>query len=408
MDNIANLDPVRFALAATELTRWLRTTDWDAAAARVRGWDDATWRQAPRVLYLHTLTPWIVPILAQQPALAAAVPEWLHQHLATLHAWGQERSRLQQDELAAILRSAERAGIAVLPLKGAVTAQTLYASPDQRQMADLDLLAHPDDWPGLSAGLHSLGYVEREQNWKNRTFTRPGWSQKVPWTWHPDNARLVDINLEAQEGMEWLAVDFTEALWRGARPGVLLGVNTLLPDLVTHFIYSLAHAAAHIIQGPPRLIWLQDTAYLARQVQATGLWSNAQAWLDRLDARLTAPALTMAAELFPDCVPAADLARLVGRLSPLLQAWLATQREPAPLSDFATWRPVRERLRWCNTNGERLRLAWYEGFPHRWRLADHYPTLAASRWWFLAYGPYAVAGLRELARLLRTRFGEAS
>ena len=115
MDNIANPAPVRFVLAATELTRWLRTTDWDAAAARVRGWNDATWRQAPRVLYLHTLTPWIVPILAQQPALAAALPEWLHQHLATLHAWGQERSRLQQDELAAILRSAERACIALLP-----------------------------------------------------------------------------------------------------------------------------------------------------------------------------------------------------------------------------------------------------------------------------------------------------
>ena len=73
---MVELDTIRYATAVAELTRWLRETDWDAAAARVRGWDDATWRQVPRALYLHTLVPWIVPILAQQPALAA----WVEQH----------------------------------------------------------------------------------------------------------------------------------------------------------------------------------------------------------------------------------------------------------------------------------------------------------------------------------------
>lgn len=401
---MVELDTTRYATAVAELTHWLRETDWDAAAARVRGWDDATWRQVPRALYLHTLVPWIVPILAQQPALAAALPDWLRTHLDELQAWGIERSRRQRAELAEILETFAGAHVPVLPLKGAVTAHQLYPSPDFRQMADLDLLVEPEAWPAVGHCMTRLGYVEKERNWKNRTYTKPGWTQRVPWTWHPDNARLVDIGTHAAEGMEWLAADFTAALWDNAVPGELLGIPCRLPDPVTHFVFTTVHAAAHIIQGPPRLVWLQDTAYFARQVQDRGLWPQAQHWLARLDARLTAPALAMAAAVFPGSVPAVDLVYLERRLPPGLRAWLVTQLDPVPLTDFVHWHSVRERLRWCSTTTEWLRLVWYEGFPHRWRLADHYPTLAASRWWFLAYGPYLVASLRELAHLARARF----
>lgn len=401
---MVELEPIPYATAAAELTRWLRESDWDAAAARVHRWDDATWQQVPRVLYLHTLVPWVVPILDQQPALAAALPGWLRSHLAQLHAWGAERSRLQRAELAAILEAAADAQVRLLPLKGAVTAHQLYPTPDYRQMADLDLLVQPDAWPAVSACMARLGYVEKERNWKNRTYTKPGWAQRVPWTWHPDNARLVDIGVQAAEGMEWLAADFTADLWNHAVAGELLGIPCRLPDPVTHFIFTTVHAAAHIIQGPPRLVWLQDTAYFAQRVQHRGEWPQAQAWLTRLDARLTVPALAMAEAIFPGSVPPADLVQLNQRLPPALRSWLATQLDPVPLTDFVHWRSVRERLRWTVTTAEWLRLAWYEGFPHRWRLADHYPGLAASRWWFLAYGPYAVASARELAHLARTRF----
>lgn len=401
---MVELDTVRYATVVTELLCWLRETDWNAAAARVRSWDEATWQQVPRALYLHTLVPWVVPILEQQPALAAALPDGLRTHLAQLHAWGVERSRLQRAELQAILEVTADAQVPLLPLKGAVTAHQLYPTPDFRQMADLDLLVQPDAWPAVSACMARLGYVEKERNWKNRTYTKPGWAQHVPWTWHPDNARLVDVGVHAAEGMEWLAADFTAALWTRAVPGELLGVPCRLPDPVTHFIFTTVHAAAHIIQGPPRLVWLQDTAFFARYVGDRRLWPEAQAWLDRLDARLTAPALAMAEAIFPGSVPAAALAGLQSRLPPVLHAWLATQLDPVPLTDFMHWRSVRERLRWTATSREWLRLVWYEGFPHRWRLADHYPSLAASRWWFLAYGPYAVASLRELAHLARTRF----
>lgn len=398
---MVELDAARYTAVVTELTCWLRATDWDAAVARVCTWDEMTWQQVPRALYLHTLVPWLAPLLTQQPALAAALPDWLRTHLAQLHAWGIERSQLQRTELQAILEAAADARVPLLPLKGAVTAHQLYPAPDFRQMADLDLLVPPGAWPAVSACMARLGYVEKERNWKNRTYTKPGWAQRVPWTWHPDNARLVDVGVHAAEGMEWLAVDFTSALWAGALPGELLGVRCRLPDPVTHFVFTTVHAAAHIIQGPPRLVWLQDTGYFARFVQDHGLWPQAQTWLDRLDARLTAPALAMAEALFPGSVPLDDLARLKARLPGVLQTWLATQLDPVPLTDFVHWRSVRERLHWTATPREWLRLVWYEGFPHRWRLADHYPELAASPWWFLAYAPYTVASLRELAHLAK-------
>ncbi|MBK7202702.1 hypothetical protein [Candidatus Amarolinea dominans] len=91
----------------------------------------------------------------------------------------------------------------------------------------------------------------------------------------------------------------------------------------------------------------------------------------------------MAAEFFPDCVPRRRSgARLVGRLSPLLQAWLSWQ-ESGAVERFCHLAPGARSACAGATRTASAAPPWYEGFPHRLApMADHYPALAASRWWF--------------------------
>ena len=115
-------------------------------------------------------------------------------------------------------RGRARAGIEVMPLKGALL--TTMAGPEAaaRPMADLDLLVHPADRAGLGAVLAALGYrhaPEANPRPTHDVFLDPGGGRIVSFEGeHPDNPRRVEVHVEVKRHL-WGWVD-DDDLTRGA------------------------------------------------------------------------------------------------------------------------------------------------------------------------------------------------
>jgi hypothetical protein len=113
-------------------------------AAQVAGWDDAAWEAARWAIQVHGIAPLLHRSLAADPAASVLHPHLLG-YLAKQYQRSSERVALLLGELAEILAACRDAGIAVLPLKGALLATHYYAEPGLRPMNDLDVLVRPSD-----------------------------------------------------------------------------------------------------------------------------------------------------------------------------------------------------------------------------------------------------------------------
>jgi Uncharacterised nucleotidyltransferase len=127
---------------ADTVVSWLRPGGSVGLAAHTRGWGAAEWAEARHAALVHGVAPLLAASLEGGDAWAALAPE--------LRAYCVEQRRLNglriaalRADLAAILGVAAAAGVAALPLKGAVLVERSYAEPGLRPMADLDLLVRP-------------------------------------------------------------------------------------------------------------------------------------------------------------------------------------------------------------------------------------------------------------------------
>lgn len=114
--------------------------DWD----RVLAVAEAEGLAAPLGFALRTNAPASMP---------AAVRARLSRHLAE----GTARHLILRRELGRTLRGLARDGVAVIPLKGLVLAETLYPDPALRPSSDLDLLVRPEAVLAVDGLLQGLG-----------------------------------------------------------------------------------------------------------------------------------------------------------------------------------------------------------------------------------------------------------
>ncbi len=342
---------------------------------------------------MQGLAPYLQAELADS-RLYDALPDSLRGWLDSQASMNAARARRMHDELQAILQAADRAGLQVMPLKGALLSLCYYPSPGLRPMADLDLLVRPHAGPALSQVLERLGYRplppdNPQAADRHLRFIRPEAARVVSFDGeHPDNPRPVEIHTRLRRAL-WGDVvirDLSEALWEGGRQAELLGARAWVPDPGSFLVHLATHALEHLMVQTGRVLqWLD----LAQVFPSAGVPSNpiSSDWIY--------PPLAIAARAFPDRFRGADLSPLAEGVHPKLRSWA----ESVPLDGRCGLNvdPAPPKSRGWRVHWERWR-------PSPWRLALGYGRLPTA----FAMGLHLLVMLRHLARRELRPFAKAA
>lgn len=201
------------------------------------------------------------------------------------------------ENAARILDEAERRGLRMLPLKGALLAE-LYGDLGLRPMADLDLIAHPRDLDAVLAMMGALGF--RRAYPERRRFSRR----------HGHDVAFVDeAHLPAD--IHWrlfheLAGDGSvEALFERAVDVELAGRARRAPSWDDHLWAVAVHAATHAFGDSP--LWILDLALLVERGASVERAAR-EAERRHVGAAFRA-ALSLARAALPSRIPAPDARR---------------------------------------------------------------------------------------------------
>jgi len=228
--------------------------------------------------HLHEVLPLLTVTLRRLAAQAPIPAPWLAQAQRRYYATMLRNTALA-DELLHILAAFRQAGVAALPVKGLVLAETLYGSLALRPLGDLDVLVRPADLPRARAALGELGFAQAKE---------PGYENAYhPYHDPPYYRRAVGgpICLELHWGL-WASHFFqleTDALWRRAVPAQIHGatLSILSPE------DTLLHLAIHRSRSALRLRFVCDVGELLRRHRATLDWEYLLAQAQAAGARTT-------------------------------------------------------------------------------------------------------------------------
>ena len=255
-----------------------------------------------------------LPSVARQSLTDVARGVWAANAALACH-WGEATTALRQ------------AGVATLTLKGMALANTVYADPGLRPMADVDLLVRPADREVALATLRGLGYETpgdaADQLGVSRSFAelaREG--SRIDLHWHA--ARYLRF-----EGI--VEVDH-EGLWDRARPLVTAEGRSLMlapEDLLLHLVLHLTLGSDFA-----RVLWYADIDAVVRRFAAELDWRRLESEAERWRIReLTGWTLGVVAHSFDTRLPGRLLDRLGhGRLRRAAVARLLGASRPPSLS----------------------------------------------------------------------------
>jgi hypothetical protein len=259
---------------------------------------DRLWAQG----HLHEVLPLLTATLRRLATQAPIPAPWLAQAQRRYYATMLRNTALA-DELLRVLAAFRQAGVAALPVKGLVLAETLYGSLALRPLGDLDVLVRPSDLPRARAALGELGFAQADQ---------PGYENAYhPFHDPPYYRRAAGgpVCLELHWGL-WASHFFqleSDMLWRRAAPARIHGadLSILSPE------DTLLHLAIHRSRSALRLRFVCDVAELLRRHHATLDWEYLLAQTQAAGARTTMfYTLALAAELLEAPLPDGLLARL--------------------------------------------------------------------------------------------------
>ncbi|HEU5100733.1 MAG TPA: nucleotidyltransferase family protein [Roseiflexaceae bacterium] len=284
-----SLEPI----AERQLSELLRgSVDWERL-----------WAQG----HLHEVLPLVTSTLRRLAGRAPIPGAWLARAQRRYYATMMRNTALA-DQLLRVLTAFRQAGLAALPVKGVVLAETLYGSLALRPLGDLDVLVNPHDLPAARAALGALGFFQADE---------PGYENAYhPYHDPPYYLKTEGgtICLELHWGL-WANHFFqlaTDALWRRAVSARIHGadVSILSPE------DTLLHLAIHRSRSALRLRFVCDVAELLRCHRATLDWEYLLAQTHAAGARTTMfYTLALAKELLDAPLPDGVLARLhVSRL----------------------------------------------------------------------------------------------
>ncbi len=213
--------------------------------------------------HLHDVLPLLVTTLRRVQDRAPIPADWLARGQRRLYATLVQNTVLA-DELVRVCAAFDAHGIAVLPVKGVVLAETLYGSLALRPAADVDVLVRPHDLPTARKVLRELGFAQRAE---------PLFEELVHAFHDPQYFRQTgagQVCLELHWAL-WSARFFRhrgDGWWERAGTAQIHGVQlrVLSPE------DTLLHLAIHRTRSPLRLRFLCDIAELLRRHSAALDW----------------------------------------------------------------------------------------------------------------------------------------
>ena len=267
-------------------------------------WEEL-WRQG----HLHDVLPLLAMNFRHLQDQIAIPSKWLERAQRRLYSTLFHNTRLA-DELLHVLNAMADAGIAALPVKGVVLAETVYSNLALRPAADLDVLVQLHDLPAARAVLHSLGFKHKlvpSFEELHHPFHDPQYFRQVAGgeiccelhraLWSP---RFFHLDVDSL----WQRV--VDASLHGAQVKILSPEDTLL------------HLVIHRTQSPLRLRFLCDIAELLRRHHNTLDWDYVVCQASVGGARTALwIGLSLAHELLGGPIPSKVLPQL--RINPIKQ-----------------------------------------------------------------------------------------
>ena len=163
------------------------------------------------------------------------------------------RNRCLMHFLERIASTFNEAGIPLMVLKGAALNLTIYETPGERPMLDLDLMIRPEHVEDTSALLQRLGCRRGEDLVREDFFPRFYYeTEYISETVYP---MRIDLHVRPFRPLRYSRMVPEHALWRRAEPINIGQATVLIPAVEEMLIHLMVHAAIH---GFSEAKWLED------------------------------------------------------------------------------------------------------------------------------------------------------
>jgi len=158
------------------------------------------------------------------------------------------RNQRLGDDLAEVVTALHQEGVEAMVLKGGALARTVYASPAQRPMVDLDLLVRQGQMERAGAVLETLGYSLSSSAPAHMMAFQQRFGGGLEWLRSREGGvTRLDVQFDLV-GVDWCWDAFPvepDALWEAARPLDLDGTPALQLSPEDTLIHLCVHPALH-------------------------------------------------------------------------------------------------------------------------------------------------------------------
>jgi putative nucleotidyltransferase-like protein len=299
-------------LASTQMpvTDEARRTITQALAHPSFDWDRFTAR-----VCAHGVAP-LVAAQLQKMAMMDHLPPHVRAFLQSAYYRNAARNTLLFGVVQEVLQACHHRGIAVILLKGAALAETVYPHPAVRPMGDIDLLVRPEALEAVDDSLTALGYRFVDHG-RPKAYWR---AQHYHLTFQPPPVAPLVVSIEVHWALERASRPFRidlDGLWQRAMPATIAGIKTRILAPEDQLLHLCVHLCKHagISSADGGLSWrLRALSDLVAVLSCTGPtfdWEacvrRAQAW--GVTSYIYIP-LALTCELSGVRIPASALAAL--------------------------------------------------------------------------------------------------
>ena len=166
-----------------------------------------------------------------------------------------KRSLYLQVHLKDALTTLNKAGIAVMPFKGAELAHLAYPAPETRHFSDLDFWVEPSRIEAALAALAADGWREKNLDPLVRAYHLER-DYHVPLVGERSKILLELHHRPCPD----LPVGAQREIWQNASPGELLGEPVQVPQAADRFILLCLHLATTGLKGAGKWLTRQSLA----------------------------------------------------------------------------------------------------------------------------------------------------
>jgi ASC-1-like (ASCH) protein len=212
-------------------------------------------------LYAQAVEGRLTAVLANK--VIPGAPAWFRGRCERDLIENQAHQLLLYQQLEAMLRAFEEAGIQAMVVKGPVVADTVYPHPGWRPMVDLDLVVKDEDWAASVEVLTKLGFDAEQSGWSGLTEELTGQVSMLKSVGPAIAA--VELHRDLAILSERLAVRGEVNLpraWAETQPYVCGTARALALSPEDAIAYASTHWAQHHFFSS---IWLVDIALMAAQ-----------------------------------------------------------------------------------------------------------------------------------------------